>query len=285
MKKRPVVLKFGTGILAREGGCSLDPSQFRNLCGEIARLVKQGIPVIVVSSAAVAAGVDALGLKKRPSDLAGKQACAAVGQPVLMTAYARHLGRHGLRPAQLLLTHDDIFDAGRRRNASVTLSKLLQSPGVVPIINENDSVAVEELRFGDNDRLSSEVAQLVKARLLILLTSADGLMASSSPASKNSSNPPSKPSSKLSSKNASKLQRIPVVTEIRDAFRHVTPDKGQYSTGGMQAKLQAVQSAVDAGIETMIAHGRKREQIVGAIAGKDVGTRFPVRKKRKQSKS
>jgi glutamate 5-kinase len=277
MKKRPVVLKFGTGILAREGGCSLDPSQFRNLCGEIARLVKQGIPVIVVSSAAVAAGVDALGLKKRPSDLAGKQACAAVGQPVLMTAYARHLGRHGLRPAQLLLTHDDIFDAGRRRNASVTLSKLLQSPGVVPIINENDSVAVEELRFGDNDRLSSEVAQLVKARLLILLTSADGLMASSSPASKNSSNPPSKLSSKL--------QRIPVVTEIRDAFRHVTPDKGEHSTGGMQAKLQAVQSAVDAGIETMIAHGRKREQIAGAIAGKDVGTRFPVRKTKKQSKS
>ena len=272
MKERPVVLKFGTGILAREGGCSLDPGQFRNLCGEIARLVEQGIPVIVVSSAAVAAGVDALGLKKRPSDLAGKQACAAVGQPVLMTAYARHLGRHGLRPAQLLLTHEDIFDAGRRRNASVTLAKLLQSPGIVPIINENDSVAVEELRFGDNDRLSSEVAQLVKARLLIMLTSADGLMASSTPASR------------TSSKNASKLQRIPVVTEIRDAFRHVTPDKGEHSTGGMQAKLQAVQSAVAAGIETMIAHGRKREQIVGAIAGKDVGTRFPVRKKRKQAK-
>jgi len=281
MKKRPVVLKFGTGILAREGGCSLDPSQFRNLCGEIARLVKQGIPVIVVSSAAVAAGVDALGLKKRPSDLAGKQACAAVGQPVLMTAYSRHLGRHGLRPAQLLLTHDDIFDAGRRRNASITLSKLLQSPGVVPIINENDSVAVEELRFGDNDRLSSEVAQLVKARLLILLTSADGLMASSSPASMTSS----KTSSRTSLKLSSKLQRIPVVTEIRDAFRHVTPDKGEHSTGGMQAKLLAVQSAVDAGIETIIAHGRKRDQIAGAIAGKDVGTRFPVCKKRKQSKS
>jgi glutamate 5-kinase len=281
MKKRPVVLKFGTGILAREGGCSLDPIQFRNLCGEIARLVKQGIPVIVVSSAAVAAGVDALGLKKRPSDLAGKQACAAVGQPVLMTAYSRHLGRHGLRPAQLLLTHDDIFDAGRRRNASITLSKLLQSPGVVPIINENDSVAVEELRFGDNDRLSSEVAQLVKARLLILLTSADGLMASSSPASMTSS----KTSLKTSLKLSSKLQRIPVVTEIRDAFRHVTPDKGEHSTGGMQAKLQAVQSAVDAGIETIIAHGRKRDQIAGAIAGKDVGSRFPVCKKRKQSKS
>lgn len=281
MKNRPVVLKFGTGILAREGGCSLDPGQFRRLCGEIARLVEQGIPVIVVSSAAVAAGVDALGLAKRPSDLAGKQACAAVGQPVLMTAYARYLGVHGLRPAQLLLTHDDIFDAGRRRNANVTLTKLLQSPGVVPIINENDSVAVEELRFGDNDRLSSEVAQLVKARLLILLTSTDGLMARSTSVSKASS----KTSSKASLKTSSTLQRIPVVTEIADAFRHVTPDKGEHSTGGMQAKLQAVQSAVDAGIETVIAHGRKREQIGGAIGGGDVGTRFPAGKARKQTKS
>ena len=264
-KKRPVVLKFGTGILAREGGCSLDQAQFRRLCAEIARLVDQGIPVIVVSSAAVAAGVDALGLAKRPSDLAGKQACAAVGQPAMMTAYTRHLGRHGLRPAQLLLTHDDIFNEGRRGNARITLSKLLQSPGVVPIINENDSVAVEELRFGDNDRLSSEVAQLVQARLLILLTSADGLLARKTPSAKS--------------------QRIPVVTQIRDAFRHVTPEKGEHSTGGMQAKLQAVQSAVDAGIETLIAHGRKKGQITGAIAGKDVGTRFPSRKKRKPSKS
>jgi glutamate 5-kinase len=254
----------------------LDPVQFRGLCAEIARLVEQGIPIIVVSSAAVAAGVDALGLEKRPSDLAGKQACAAVGQPALMTAYARHLGRHGLRPAQLLLTHDDIFDAGRRGNARITLTKLLQSPGVVPIINENDSVAVEELRFGDNDRLSAEVAQLVKARLLILLTSADGLLAKSKSSKSSSKNP-----SQLSSKPT----RIPVVTEIRDAFRHVTPDKGEHSTGGMQAKLQAVQSAVEAGIETVIAHGRKKDQVTRAIAGKDVGTRFPARKGRKPSKS
>jgi glutamate 5-kinase len=261
MKKRPVVLKFGTGILAREGGCSLDPAQFRSLCGEIARLVSDGVPVIVVSSAAVAAGVDALGLAKRPSDLAGKQACAAVGQPALMTAYARHLGMHGLRPAQLLLTHDDIFDAGRRGNARVTLSKILESPGVVPIINENDSVAVEELRFGDNDRLSAEVAQLVKARLLVLLTSADGLQARCA--------------------GSQKTDRVPVVTEIRDAFRHVTPEKGEHSTGGMQAKLQAVQSAVDAGIETVIAHGRKKNQIVSAVAGLDVGTRFPAKRRGK----
>ena len=101
MKSRPVVLKFGTGILASEEGCSLDMSQFRRLSAEIAGLVASGIPCVVVSSAAVAAGVDAMKLPKRPSDLAGKQACAAVGQPVLMGAYTRHLARHGLRPAQL----------------------------------------------------------------------------------------------------------------------------------------------------------------------------------------
>ena len=219
-----------------------------------------GIPCVVVSSAAVAAGVDSLGLAKRPSDLAGKQACAAVGQVALMNAYARHLARHGLRPAQLLLTHDDIFDGERRRNASITLSKLLSSPGIVPIINENDSVAVEELRFGDNDRLSAEVAQLVKARLLILLTSADGLLGRSAP--------------------SACARRIPVVTDIGEAFRYVTPEKGEHSTGGMKAKLTAVQTAVVAGVETVIAHGRRKGMITGAVAGADVGTRFPARKRR-----
>jgi len=264
MKLRPIVLKFGTGILAREGGCSLDPTQFRRLSAEIAELVKGGIPCVVVSSAAVAAGVDALGLPSRPVDLAGKQACAAVGQPALMGAYTRHFARHGLRPAQLLLSHEDIFDAGRRRNASVTLKKLLASPGVVPIINENDSVAVEELRFGDNDRLSAEVAQLVGARLLILLTSADGLLA-------------------RSSKDDTEARRIPVVTDIREAFRHVTPEKGEHSTGGMTTKLQAVETAVAAGVETVIAHGRKKGQIHGAVQGMDVGTRFPAVRRHKLS--
>lgn len=261
MKKRPVVLKFGTGILAREGGCSLDERQFRSLAAQIAVIAAAGNPCIVVSSGAVAAGVHALKLPKRPSDLAGKQACAAVGQPALMNAYARHLGRHDLRPAQLLLTHDDIFDSSRRRNAKTTLAKLLSSPGVVPVINENDSVAVEELRFGDNDRLSAEVAVLVSARLLVLLTSADGLLASA---------------------GSSKPARIPVVTDIRDAFRHVTPEKGEHSTGGMLAKLTAVETAVRAGVETVIAHGRHKGSIDAAVAGHDVGTRFPVRKARRK---
>lgn len=270
MKSRPVVLKFGTGILATEGGCSLDTRQFRRLCDEIARLVASGTPCVVVSSAAVAAGVHALALSRRPTDLAGKQACAAVGQPILMGAYTRHLARHGLQPAQLLLTHDDIFSEGRRSNARVTLTKLLASPGVVPIINENDSVAVEELRFGDNDRLSAEVARLIGARMLILLTSADGLLAKSSNGQL----------AKGAAKNSPAV-RIPVVKDIEKAFRHVTPEKGEHSTGGMKTKLQAVQIAVGAGVETVIAHGRKKGQIAAAVAGLDVGTRFPVVKKLK----
>ena len=234
MKKRPVVLKFGTGILAAEGGCSLDAGQFRRLSSEIAALVRSGIPCIVVSSGAVAAGVDALKITKRPSELAGKQACAAVGQPALMGAYMLHLRRHGLTAAQLLLTHNDIFAPGRRRNAKVTLEKLL----------------------------SSEVAQLVRARILILLTSADGLLASSG--------------------SSGGATRIPLVGDIEEAFRHVTPEKGEHSTGGMKTKLQAVQMAVGAGIETVIAHGRKPGQIAAAVEGRDVGTRFPVGKRRKR---
>jgi glutamate 5-kinase len=256
MKPRPVVLKFGTGILARPGGCALDAAQFRRLSAEIAAVVASGIPCVVVSSGAVAAGVSVLKLARRPADLAGKQACAAVGQPSLMEAYARHFKRHGLHPAQLLLTHDDMFRSGRRRNATVTLERLLASPGVVPIINENDSVAVEELRFGDNDHLSAEVAQILRARLLILLTSADGLLAGSG-----ASKPPA---------------RIPVLVDIREAFRHATPEKGEHSTGGMQSKLRAVQSAVTAGIETVIANGRQPGVISAVLSGSDVGTRFPA---------
>jgi len=262
MSKRPVVLKFGTGVLALEGGCSLHAAQFRSLCAQIAEIHASGIPCIVVSSAAVAAGVDALGLRKRPGDVAGKQACAAVGQPALMSAWARHLARHGLRPAQLLLTHEDIFDPVRRRNAKTTLARLLLSPGVIPVINENDSVAVEELRLGDNDRLSAEVARLVSARLLLLMTNADGLLAREG--------------------RSGASVRIPVVTDIRDAFRHVTPEKGEHSTGGMQAKLAAVETAVNAGVETVIAHGRKKGAVARAVAGEDVGTRFPARRPRRK---
>lgn len=247
-----IVLKFGTGVLATPGGCAIDKTQFRRIAAEIAAIMKQGVSCIMVSSGAIAAGVHTLGLSSRPTDQAGKQACAAVGQPALMEAYAKYFSKHGITTAQLLLTHEDIYTDSRRQNAQTTLQRLLASPHVLPIINENDSVAVEELKLGDNDELSAEVAIMMKARLLILVTSADGLRA----------------------KTKKNSKRIPVVTNLQEAFQHVTSEKGEHSTGGMMTKLQAVAAATTAGIETFIVHGRKTKQITKVLAGNDVGTRF-----------
>lgn len=250
-----IVLKFGTGVLSRSAGRALDTQQFRRIASEISALVKQGHSCVVVSSAAIAAGVHVLGLKARPEDLPGKQACAAAGQPELMRLYAASFRSHGLHVAQLLLTHDDIDSRLRRQNARNTIERLLAASDVVPIINENDSVAVEELRFGDNDRLSAEVAQLVEADHLLLLTSSDGLMDSDG-------------------------RRISVAPSVEETFQYVRPDKGEMSVGGMRTKLQAVDFALSSGIRTSILDGRKPGQIAAALADKDVGTRFLLPKKK-----
>ena len=257
MNKKTIVLKFGTGVLAKPGGCEIDAAQIRRFAEEISALMKRGVSCVVVSSAAIAAGVHVLGWNKRPTDVAGKQAAAAVGQPALMAAYKKYFLRHGITTAQLLLTHDDIYSEQRRYNASETLKRLLASPNVVPIINENDSVAIEELRFGDNDQLSAEVAQLVDAKLLLLVTSSDGLMG------KNSSN---------------KMERISIVKNLAEAFQHVRPDKGEHSTGGMATKLQAVGKVLAAGIPAVIISGHRPGHIAEAFEGGDVGTRFTTEK-------
>ncbi|MGH8048236.1 MAG: glutamate 5-kinase [Chthoniobacterales bacterium] len=254
-----IVVKLGTGILAKPGGRSLDTRQFQRLCAEFAGLVKEGHSVVVVSSGAVTAGVGALGLDARPSDLHGKQACASVGQPLLVREFDRNFSRHGLHAAQLLVTHDDIDSRSRRTNARNTLERLLAARTVVPIFNENDSVAVEELNFGDNDRLSAEVALLAEADLLIILTSADGVLDGES-------------------------RRVPLIREIDSAFALVLPEKGANSVGGMAAKLTAVKIAVTGGIETVIADGRLKGCVVDAAHGRDVGTRFPAQRKRRARK-
>ena len=246
-----LVIKLGTGVLSRTGGRALDTAQFRRIAAEVAALHKKGNACILVSSAAIAAGVRVLGLKSRPDDLPGKQACAAAGQPELMRLYAASFHSHGLHVAQLLLTHDDIDSRLRRANARNTLDRLLSSGSVVPIINENDSVAVEELRFGDNDRLSAEVAQLVHADHLIILTSVDGLQDASG-------------------------QRVPIVSDISSVTKLVRPDKGEESVGGMKTKLEAVKLAIGSGIPCTILDGRKPDQIAAALDGHDVGTRFPT---------
>ena len=248
------VVKFGTGILSgNEAGLSLDRKQFERLASELAELNAAGHEVIIVSSGAIAAGVPILSLTARPSDLPGKQACAAAGQPVLMRLYDHYFKKHDRLTAQLLLTYGDLDSQRRRTNAKNTLERLLLAKNIIPIINENDSVAVEELRFGDNDRLSAEVAIMAEADLLILLTSADGVQRDG--------------------------ERVPCVEKIEDAFQWVRPDKGEFSVGGMQTKLEAVQLALTHGIPVVIADGRKPGQVAAALAGADAGTRFPVANK------
>lgn len=252
MKKR-IVVKLGSGVLTTDAsGLQLDKAQFTRLACEIAQLVDDGHAVVVISSGAVAAGVAALALSARPEALAAKQACAAVGQSQLMRAWEEAFARHKLTAAQLLLTHGDIDSRQRRRNAENTLRELHAFPRVVPVINENDSVAVEELRFGDNDRLGAEMAQLCRADLFLILTGSDGLHGDG--------------------------RRLPEVTDLEEARRHVTGEKGAHSTGGMASKLDAVAAATAAGIETWILDGRKPGQLAGAVAGSDVGTRFPAKK-------
>jgi glutamate 5-kinase len=175
-QRKRIVLKFGSGILTCANTTGLDPRQIARLTAEVAALIQAGHECITVTSGAVAAGMAALSLKEHPLDLATLQASAAVGQSKLMRAYETAFARYKLNVAQLLLTHSDLDSRLRRANARNTVERLLATGNIVPIINENDSVAVEELKFGDNDRLSAEVAMLAGANLLLILTQVDGLM-------------------------------------------------------------------------------------------------------------
>jgi glutamate 5-kinase len=248
-----IVLKFGSGILTRIGSVDPDPVQLRKLVEAIALLKQAGHQCVVVSSGAVASGLRPLDFKQRPTDMTTLQACAAVGQTHLMHFYESLLRDHGLHVAQLLLTHEDLGNADRAARVKSTLIRLLEFPQVVPVINENDSVAIEELRFGDNDKLSSQVALLWQADVLMLLTSAAGLL-------RDPALPEEGP--------------IPVVEDIDAVLHHAREEKTSLGTGGMGSKLRAVQDAVNGGVECIIASGRKPEQLVDVIAGAGVCTRF-----------
>src|SRR4051812_27169637 len=244
-----IVLKFGSATLTRTRTPGLDLKQFARLSAEVADLVRRGHECVMVTSGAVAAGTSVLALSERPRDLATAQASAAVGQSKLMHAYEKAFSRYKLNVAQLLLTHSDLDSRTRRANAGNTLERLLAAHSVVPIINENDSVATEELSFGDNDRLSAEVATLARADLLIILTQVDGLLDSEG-------------------------KVIPLVRDIDQVKALANGEKGKFSRGGMVSKLEAVRMAVDAGIETVIINGRRADRIPDVLAGKNVGTRF-----------
>ncbi len=250
-----IVLRFGTGILTRLDTPEPDPVQLHKLVEAVALLKRAGHACIVVSSGAVASGLKPLGLTQRPKEMSGLQACAAVGQTHLMYQYESLLRDHNLHVAQLLVTHEDLAAEDRSCRFKATLDRLLAHPQIVPVINENDSVAIEELRFGDNDKLSSSVARLWRADLLILLTSAPGLL--------RDFHQPDEPP-------------IPIVHDVASILHHAREDKTQLGTGGMASKLRAVQEAVEGGVECIIASGRSPEQIPELVQGGGIGTRFPV---------
>jgi glutamate 5-kinase len=251
---RRIVLKFGSGTLTGARRPGLDLKQFARLSAEVAALIRAGNRCVMVTSGAVAAGTSVLALGERPQDLATAQASAAIGQSKLMHAYERAFGRYKLNVAQLLLTHSDLDSRTRRANAGNTLDRLLATENVVPIINENDSVATEELTFGDNDRLSAEVAMLAGADLLIILTQVDGLLDANG-------------------------QVLPLVRDIERVKRLANGSKGRFSVGGMVSKLEAVKMAVDAGITSVIINGRRPDLIGAVVAGEKAGTRFVARRR------
>jgi glutamate 5-kinase len=252
MKRDLTVVKVGTGVLTKVSDGTLDGSALVRLATALAGRIEAGERLILVSSGAVGAGVAAFGLAQYPAELATKQACAAVGQTRLMAAYENIFRNFEIAVAQLLLTAADIRTEERKVLVVNTLRRLLREPRLLPIINENDSVAVEELKFGDNDMLSARVAQLAGARRLIILTSVDGLLDPATGAP------------------------VAVVDDVARAESLVSDQKGKFSIGGMGSKLAAVRCAVEAGIETVIANGRKPEQLAEIMDGRGVATRFPV---------
>ncbi len=249
-KCRRVVVKFGTRVLVGLSGRP-DPRRMRTLVADVAAAQRAGCEVLVVSSGAIGAGMAVLGLKKRPHQLPDLQMAAAVGQSRLMSQYDRLFAKQGLRIGQVLLTHDGLRMRDRHLNARHTLLNLLRH-GIVPIINENDTVAVEEIKFGDNDLLAALVTLLVDADLLILLTTVNGLQAPDTAG------------------RHRRVSWLPAVTERELALAF---GKGsELSTGGMASKLQSAQHVVDAGGTVVIANGRQKGIIQAVLAGQDVGT-------------
>jgi glutamate 5-kinase len=257
MGKR-VIVKFGTGILTTPDGANLDLAQFERFAAELSAARHAGHEVILVSSGAIATGMSELGLAERPVDLPMLQACAAIGQSRLMELYRSLFAKHGLLVAQLLLTSQDLDSRIRYTNARNTLNAILKLGRVIPIINENDSVATDEVpRFADNDVLSAEVAILSGADQLIILSGINGL----------TENPDGSGAA------------IPLVKDISEVERFVGETKGRLSRGGMRSKLSSVRKAVEQGIRATIANGRTPGMIAGALAEEQVGTTFlPSRK-------
>jgi len=257
------VIKVGTGVLAQDQDLSV--RGIGSLAREVSWLADQGCQVILVSSGAIASGMKKVGMTQRPADIPHKQAVAAVGQSRLMLEYEKAFARYQKRVAQILLTRDDLCNRRRYLNARNTLNVLLDWQ-IVPIINENDTVVVEELKFGDNDNLSAMITYLMDAHVLISLTDIDGLYDKDPRVYK-------------------KASLVPLVRKIDRAMERAACDiPGALGTGGMSSKVQTAKKVTTSGIPMVIASGLKSNILKSVFQGKDVGTLFLPRRERMTSR-
>ena len=253
-----IVIKIGTSTLTYENG-SVNIRRIESFCKTVSDIKNSGHEIILVSSGAIGMGVGKLRLDGRPSDLAGKQACAAVGQCELMYTYDKLFAEYNHTVAQILLTSPDLKCEDRHAKFSSTLTRLL-AYGVLPIINENDTVSTEEIEFGDNDTLAAMVAESVGAELLVLLSDIDGLYTADP-------------------RRDSAATLIASVYELTDDIMTLGSGAGtSRGTGGMATKLRAARIATEAGCDMIIANGASPELLYDIVEGREVGTRFYSRK-------
>ena len=252
MKKMRIVVKIGSSSLTNPSG-EIDHQKFDDHINAIANLKRVGHDVVIVSSGAIAAGFQTLGYPTRPITIKGKQAAAAIGQSFLIQSYIEKFQEHHIYPAQILLTRSDFSDKKRYQNAYSTLSELIER-GIVPIINENDTVSIEELTFGDNDMLSALVSGLIHADQLLILTDIDGLY---------NANPNKDPQAK----------RYNHIHEITDELLSIAGDAGSnVGTGGMKSKLIAAKTALSLGVKVFIGTGNGEDKLLNIIQGFGAGT-------------
>lgn len=257
-KQQTVVFKVGTSTLTHENG-KTNIRRLEELVMTLSDLANAGIRVVLVTSGAIGVGVGKLGLPERPRDTAGKQAAATVGQCELMFMYDKMFSQYGHTVGQLLITREDVDDPKRHDNLVAAFSRLFEF-GAIPVINENDAVAVEEIVYGDNDSLSAVVATLIHADKLVILTETDGLY---------TADPSVDPTA----------YRIAEVPEITDDILACASSHGtKLGTGGMTTKVHAAQIATAAGIDTYVICGRDTHNIYRLMDGERVGTHFCARR-------
>lgn len=254
MEKKRIVVKIGSSSLTNAKG-EIDLEKFQDHILAIAKLKKQGHEIVLVSSGAVAAGFRKLGYSSRPVTIKGKQAAAAVGQSILIQRYTESFSEFDIIPAQVLLTRQDFSEKKRYKNAYATFSELLER-SIIPIVNENDTVSVTELTFGDNDMLSALVSGLVHADQLIILTDVNGLY---------DENPQKNP-------NAKRIDRIEEITDEMLGFAAGSGSK--VGTGGMISKLVAAKFAMNAGVKVFIGLGKGEDKLTKILDGHGDGTYF-----------